>query len=357
MQSVFRIVILLQILASSQISLADCSQVLKISPDNPPHKLSETGVFENLSDLKICSSALKYEVNLPFWSDGALKRRWIILPKDQKIQFVPEDPWKFPKGTIFIKHFEFKSKFFKPFRIETRLLMNLTEDDWYGYSYQWQDNQKDAILLEDSATKEYSVYDPHEPTETKKQVWRFPSQRACLECHNSWSSYILGARTEQLNLTEGGKRTNQLNSWNEMDFFSKKIEEASQFKKYVSLSDKTQTLEKRVKSYLASNCVQCHQPDSPARSHMDFRFKTPVEFMNVIGQKPNAGDMNMPDALLVKPGKKESSILWLRLMATSTLRMPPLGSNVADREAIDLIGVWIDSLGSSHDLNETSIRD
>lgn len=357
MQLVFQILLLVQVLASSQLSLADCNRVVKISPDNPPPLLSETGVFEDLIDLKICSSALKYEVNLPFWSDGALKERWVILPKDQKIQFVPDDPWKFPKGTILIKHFELPSNSSKNIRIETRLLMNLAEDDWYGYSYQWQDDQKDAVLLDDSATKEYFVAAPHEPGGTRKQVWQFPSQRACLECHNSWSSYVLGIRTEQLNLVAVGKQpnqkqTNQLNAWNEMNLFSKKIEEASHFTKYVSLADKTQSLEKRAKSYLASNCVQCHQPDSPVRSNIDFRLKTPVEFMNLIGRKPNAGDMDMPGALLIQPGKKESSILWLRLMSTTTMRMPPLGSNVADREGIDLIGTWIDSLGSSHFLEE-----
>jgi uncharacterized repeat protein (TIGR03806 family) len=337
------IVTLLQLVLSFHQAQAECHRTLNLLPDNPPQKLSETGIFEDLNELKPCPQAVEYKVNLPFWSDGALKRRWIILPKDGKIQFMPEDPWKYPVGSILIKHFELKTST-SQVKVETRILMNLTEDDWYGYSYQWQDDQKDAVLLDDSATKEYEVLNLQEGSRNKKQTWWFPSQKACLQCHNSWSGYVLGPQTGQLNLTKSGETKNQLDLWNEKNYFSANIGKASQYDQYISLTDQTQTLEKKVKSYLATNCVQCHQPDSPVRSKIDFRFKTPLAAMNLIGQKPNAGDMEIPDALLVSPGKKESSLLWHRLKTSTTLRMPPIGNKEIDTEAVKLIGTWIDQL-------------
>lgn len=66
--------------------------------------------------------------------------------------------------------------------------------------------------------------------------------------------------------------------------------------------------------------------------------------MKIIGQKPNSGDMGIPDGVLVRPGKKEESILWQRLVSTTTMRMPPIGSTELDREAVALVGTWIDSL-------------
>ncbi|MEO7165282.1 MAG: hypothetical protein ABI041_20350 [Bdellovibrionia bacterium] len=338
------IVTLLQCLLFVHQAQADCNRPLNLQPDNPPQKLSETGIFEDLSQLKTCPLALEYKVNLPFWSDGAVKRRWIILPKDGKIEFKPEDPWKYPVGTILIKHFELKTSATQQVKVETRILMNLSEDDWYGYSYQWQNDQKDAVLLDDSATKEYEVLNLHDVNGSRKQTWWFPSQKACLQCHNSWSGYVLGPQTGQLNLTKNGETKNQLELWNEKNYFSSNIGKSSQYNQYSSLTDPTQPLEKKVKSYLATNCVQCHQPDSPVRSKIDFRFKTPLTMMNLIGHKPNAGDMEIPDALLVSPGKKEASILWHRLKTSTTLRMPPIGNKEVDLEAVNLIGAWIDQL-------------
>jgi len=60
--------------------------------DFPSH-LSATGIFEDLARLRFHSGFVPYEVNLPFWSDGAEKRRWIALPESagdakQAIRFI-----------------------------------------------------------------------------------------------------------------------------------------------------------------------------------------------------------------------------------------------------------------------------
>ena len=212
--------IILILLGVSAVSQADCLNLGQLQPANPPQKLSETGVFEDLVTLTPCPSVMEYTVNSPLWSDGAGKSRWIILPG--KIEFQPQDPWKFPIGTILVKHFELKASETQDVRVETRLLINAAEGQWYGYTYQWQDDQKDAVLLPDFATKTYQVYSPTSPGGQRSQVWTFPGRQQCTLCHNAWAGYVLGPRTEQLNLTVPGSSTNQLDQWNQNSFFSQK---------------------------------------------------------------------------------------------------------------------------------------
>ena len=47
-----------------------------------PRRLSETKIFRDLSTLEPSAGVIPYEVNAPFWSDGAVKQRWIVLPGD-----------------------------------------------------------------------------------------------------------------------------------------------------------------------------------------------------------------------------------------------------------------------------------
>src|SRR5262249_35586670 len=67
-----------------------------------PPRLSHTGIFRSLADLMPNSGIVPYAVNAPLWSDGAAKRRWIVLPGDSRIDFAPTGEWKFPTGTVFV---------------------------------------------------------------------------------------------------------------------------------------------------------------------------------------------------------------------------------------------------------------
>src|SRR5271155_1040100 len=53
-----------------------------------PPLLSQTGAFESVRRLTPNPTLIPYELNVPFWSDGASKSRWISLPEG-KIEFSP----------------------------------------------------------------------------------------------------------------------------------------------------------------------------------------------------------------------------------------------------------------------------
>jgi len=75
-----------------------------------PAHLSDTGAFRDLAHLNPAEALIPYNINVSFWSDGAHKARWVSVPNEsssagEKIAFSPTGEWKFPKGTVFVKHF------------------------------------------------------------------------------------------------------------------------------------------------------------------------------------------------------------------------------------------------------------
>ena len=70
-----------------------------------PALLSQTGAFADVRTLSPGKALIPYDLILAFWSDGAVKSRWISLPPG-KIGFSPDGDWKFPAGSVFVKHFD-----------------------------------------------------------------------------------------------------------------------------------------------------------------------------------------------------------------------------------------------------------
>merc|ERR1711862_274788 len=47
-----------------------------------PQTLTATGAFTDVENLVVRDGFLPYELIDPFWSDGALKKRWMAIPND-----------------------------------------------------------------------------------------------------------------------------------------------------------------------------------------------------------------------------------------------------------------------------------
>jgi uncharacterized repeat protein (TIGR03806 family) len=304
------------------------------TPHHIPSKLSLSGLFTDLTTLTPAAGLFEYDVVSPLWSDGALKRRWISLPSGKKITFSPTQPWSFPEGTRLIKHFELKGTDGKTTRVETRVLVR-GATDWKGYTYQWNPAQTDADLLATGATQAYP-----------QQTWSFPSPSDCLSCHNTNAGFALGVRTAQLNsnFAYADATENQLVRWNRLQMFTTDIGQPSAYGRYANPADATQTLDKRARSYLATNCAHCHQPGSQVPYNIDFRFETPLAQMNIVNAIPTHGDLGIQNSLRVDPGHKENSVVWLRISTNSTYHMPPIATSLVDPLGTQVIGSWIDQL-------------
>lgn len=314
-----------------------------------PSKLSQTGLFSDLPSLTPIDGFHEYGVIAPLWSDGARKRRWMFLPKNAKIGFSATDPWTFPEGTCFIKHFDLdldpNAAGGRIVRVETRVLIKRS-GDWIGYTYKWTDDQTDADLLNDGVVKTYEIIDPRASGGVREQPWNFPSRTNCLFCHNANAGGALGVRTMQINREfayQNGAQ-NQLSHWNEQGLFDRNLGDLATLGAYTNPSDTAKPLAARARSYLASNCAHCHQPGGPTGLHLDLRYATPIDQTGALDAAPTAGDLGIAGARLIANGHKETSVLWLRMMSTDRNRMPFIGSNVVDPVGTGTVGDWIDSL-------------
>lgn len=307
-----------------------------------PDKLSATGIFANLATLQPNTGIYPYDVNVSFWSDGASKKRWFSIPTDKTMRFSAAGNWIFPTGGVWIKHFELETISGDPSssrRIETRVLVNGSKG-LYGLTYKWDATGEDATLV--PAEGEDQVYEIQEPTGTRTQTWRFPSRSQCLSCHTAPAGYVLGFNTAQMNraMTYGDVETNQISALAHAGFFENPPTSTAGFRTMARADDESVSLTYRVKSYLAANCVYCHQPEGSAHTAWDARLSTALPFANIInGTLANTlGDTNNQ---VVVPNDPAHSTLLTRISIRGRGQMPPLASKVVDEEAVKLLTDWI----------------
>ncbi len=308
-----------------------------------PAKLSDTGLFDSTTELTPVDGLIEYEVNSPLWSDGALKRRWMALPGNKKIDFSASGEWDFPVGTVLVKHFELRLSDSETTRLETRVMV-YEREGWAGYTYKWNFLQTDADLLSDADTETYTVEDDEAPGGTREQTWDFPSRSQCFQCHTPVAGFVLGLRTRQINgsFDYNGTVDNQLRAWNHINLFDTDIGDHEDHEAMPNPSDESQPVADRARAYLEINCAQCHQPGGSTQGNFNLRFDINLDSMNVVDVRPTQGGLGLDDAFRIKRGSKESSVLWERMLRTDTTRMPRLGSRLVDPLARDLIGRWID---------------
>jgi uncharacterized repeat protein (TIGR03806 family) len=334
-------------------------RILKLSAKPappPPATLSATGAFEDLATLKPARGVLPYEVNAPLFSDHAVKQRWIVVPNngapyaaDERVSFQANSPWSFPVGTVLIKHFALPVNDGNPTllkRLETRFMVRAADGSWYGVTYKWRADGRDADLMADGLVEPVSITTSGGGTRT--QAWTYPSRSDCMQCHNTASSAVLGLRTWQLNGSYAYPGTsttgNQLQVWSNLGLFDQTLTsgQISGYLKAVGLADESASLESRVRSYLDSNCAHCHLPGG-AQAQIDARFSTPLAAQNLVnGAVANA--LGVSGAMVVKPGSLAQSLLHVRLGRLGAAQMPPIAKNVVDEQAMALMARWINAL-------------
>jgi len=313
-------------------------------PGLPP-KLSETGLFTDLSTLTPISGLIGYTPSHPFWSDGVAKRRWLGVPDDAKIDFTADD-WMFPIGTVSVKHFEIATIEDDPTsirRLETRVLLH-TKTGWEGYSYHWNAEQTDATLANGQRLETLSV--ALAGGGTREQLYEYPSRGACMVCHTPGAEFLLGPKTAQLNtgFAYPAGRANQIDTLNNIGLFDRDVGDATAYETFPPLDDDSSSLDARARAYLDVNCSSCHMPGGSAPTTMDFRASLPREAMNAVDVEPSAGDLGIANARIIASGDREASVLWHRIGSLDESRMPPISTHVVDRAAVELIGDWIDQL-------------
>lgn len=323
--------------------------------EEPPYKLSDLGVFEDLQSLTPRDGIIPYDVNAPLYSDNALKQRWIAIPNDgvidsenEKIDFSENGAWSFAEGTVFIKHFSLQlneGALDSIVPLETRFFIIGEDNERYGVTYKWNEEGTEAFLLGGGASKELDIYEDDDFAYT--QTWDFPSRDQCMTCHNAAAGHVLGVKTHQLNKTFDyphlGTSMNQLTYFNELGIFNNEINEAESYIKSAPIDDETQSLEWRIRSYLDANCASCHKLGGVKDVFLDFTLsqsKSLVEYYDV----ESASHASSQNSVIIKPGDHAASELWIRDASEAQNKMPPIGRNFVDQIYVDSLAKWIDNI-------------
>lgn len=306
-----------------------------------PVVLSATGAFSDVPNVIPTEGLIPFTVNSPLWSDGALKSRWMAVPNDgppygpdEQIDFAPTGEWTFPNGTVFVKEFDLlvNEVTQEKKRLETRLLVRDENGAVYGVTYKWRADNSEADLLPDGLDEDNLITTA---TGTHIQTWHYPSRAECLFCHNPPANYVLGPKTHQLNgnytYPATGRTDNQLRTLNHLGMLNPSVDETEipTFLHSVVVTDPTSPIQLRMRSWIDSNCSQCHRPGGYCPSY-DARFYTPLKDQNLINNFVKFRDLT-------------GSELYQRDNSLDSIKMPPLDKNLVHEAAMTVLRQWIAS--------------
>lgn len=320
-----------------------------------PGWLSETGLYAGEGTRVVDSRNRPFAPQYPLWSDGAGKRRWVQLPPGSAIDVSDIDRWVFPVGTKFWKEFDFDGR-----KVETRFLWKVSEGEWVFASYAWNEAQTDASLVPESGLADAADIAPG-------KRHSIPSLTECRSCHDSARTEILGFNALQLSddrdpnalhadpLAAGMLTLRSLAAERLM---------SPQRTELVASSpriDASSPLARAALGYLSTNCGSCHNRESSIASlglilKHEIRDQgagigeqgarrgacTPA-LATTVGRKGHWVVPAHPEqSRVINPGRPELSSLIQRVRSRRpSSQMPPVGTVVQDRAAIDLLTAWV----------------
>jgi hypothetical protein len=156
----------------------DCSSEDDSRAEALPDALSETGLYADIAAAVVADRVIEFSPRFPLWTDGADKRRWLLLPEGERVDTSDPEAWVFPVGTKTFKEFALDGV-----ALETRMNTR-TADGWASVSYVWDgaDAAKQMEAAPDVAGTPHDV----------------PSAGECLACHGGRGNFILGFSATQL---------------------------------------------------------------------------------------------------------------------------------------------------------------
>jgi hypothetical protein len=312
------------------------------SNPNMPATLQETGLCSDPACATIASDVRLYAPRFELYSDGATKRRWIYLPAGEQIDTTDMNHWVFPVGTKLWKEFTRDGV-----RVETRLVMKVLPDDnmagaWIMLTYGWNTAQ-DAAILVGTGGEENANGTMHD----------IPSRQGCRDCHNGVRpTRVLGFGAVSLDFDAPADSVDlaDLVEWGLLS-----APPAGAASPFFPLPG-TQVDEAAL-GYLHANCGHCHNPSNPNNAvPLNLRLRTEASARATVAATPayqttvnQTGSPFVEDGTtyttIVVPNMPDQSILSRRMLSTNLgVKMPRLGTEVADPDGQTKLRAWINSL-------------
>ena len=288
-----------------------------------PESLSDTGLYSNIEAGEIAAEALAYEPAFELWSDGASKRRWVLLPENLQVDSSDMDYWEYPVGTKFFKEFSVDER-----RVETRMLAKSTSG-WVAVAYVWNEDGTSALA---APSGQRAVLG------TEHDV---PKQDDCKTCHDKMPDMVLGFTALQLSHEREGVTLSTLIA-----------EDRLSDPPAAPLTLPGDEATRQALGYLHANCGICHNPRSFVNERVGLSLwlteeslgsvETTPTYLTAVGKPAELADVQ---SLIVAPGDPEASDLLKRMKERRTEeQMPPLASKLTDPDGIAAVEAWISSL-------------
>ena len=304
-----------------------------------PRLLSETGLFV-AGTVTVDSGNRPYSPQYPLWTDGAIKARWIRLPDGEAIDARDDRQWGFPVGTKLWKEFSFGGR-----RVETRLLWRARADTWVFGSYVWNEEQTDAVLAPVEGIRQLA-----DIGDGKRHS--IPSVEDCHSCHESGN--VLGFNALQLSTDRDPLAPHAEAALPEMVTVKTLVDEHRLQLARSDLLARPPRIEaaspvaRAALGYLSTNCGICHHQGAPIDTRLQLRTapgRSTADLLALLKTAPTSWDIPTVDSgatRFVTPGQPERSSIVARMKSRRpSTQMPPLGTTVVDREAVELVSAWV----------------
>jgi putative heme-binding domain-containing protein len=331
-----------------------------------PKKLSETGLFTSVKDHAIAPGVVPFSVNAAQWADYATAERFLALPGTTTAKMydspvsIPGGFFSgavfFPKDGVLARTVSIEMERDRPEsrrRLETQLL-HFDGTMWHGYSYAWNDEQTDAVLVPAGGSdRVLTVIDDEAPGGKRKQTWHYPSRAECMTCHNPWAGHTLAFTLPQIDRDHdyGTVRDGQVRALQHAGLIellhSPEDGDSDHFTMPRPLADPyavAAKLDDRARSYLHVNCAHCHRFGAGGSVDLELKYDTPLDRMKVLEVRPVQGTFEMANAQILAPGDPYRSVLYYRMSKLGRGRMPHIGSELVDERGTRLIHDWIRQL-------------
>ena len=312
----------------------------------PPSTLEGWNLFDDAQKQAPGARTYSYEVIAPLFADYALKQRFVYVPEGATIGYAPEDVWTLPERSILIKTFSYPDDQRQPEGhkrlLETRLLV-FTEGEVQVHTYVWDEAGKHNTRK--VAGAKIPVEWTHYDGSTRDNDYLVPNTNQCFDCHGErGKTHTLGLRTRQFD------RDGQIERFDSEGLFDRTPEPYDERERLVDpLGDAP--LSDRARSFLDSNCSQCHTQGGDASESglwIDWKHtgpEYPPSTWGVCKRPTSAGGATCGNEVDIAPGEPERSIFICRMRSSDPkVQMPPLGRNLVNDEAVELIHTWIASL-------------
>lgn len=311
---------------------------------DPPATLRETGLYADWASRTVAPANLSFSPQYPLWTDGAVKRRWIQIPRGTYVDASDPDSWEFPFGTRLWKEFRVGGR-----PVETRYIER-TDEGWQFAAYQWSEDGTEAALAPERGARVSAEVAPG----VRHAI---PSRFDCRICHDGRPVPVLGFSALQLS-PDRDPHAPHAEKPGPADVDLRVLVERGLVRglppALLESPPRIAALTKTARAalgYLYGNCAMCHNARSSLADlgfSLDYSAgharREPDAVATAAGR---ASRFLVPGAPAehserVRKGDPDLSAIAVRIASRQPAQqMPPLGTQVVDEEALRLVRKWI----------------